>query len=97
MENITEEHTFPENAGFGSFTKIMVQTMDDDFVIPGNRRKVTIQHQSLPDANGYWNDKGREHKVFYKKKLIAILYTEDCGMGNTKAHAFLRQRGFIIG
>ena len=92
-----EEYTLPDDYGFGSFTKIFVETLDDNFMIPGNRRKVTINHKTLPDANGYWNNKGREHKVFYKKKLIAILYTEDCGLGNEKARAFLQHKGFKIG
>lgn len=87
------------NGNFGSFNKIMIKVISFDDFVGCNicRLTVSVEHSSLPDANGYWNIHGREHKVFYKKKLIAILHTEDCGLGSSKARYYLQQiKGFKI-
>lgn len=89
-----QEEIVPGN--FGSFKSIMVKVIaHDDWHYP--KSPVTIQNETLPEANGYWNIHGREHRIFYKKKLIAILHTEDCGLGSSKARFYLQQiRGFKI-
>lgn len=90
------EETLPQPNEFGSFDKILVQGITDEFLYPG-RKSVTIHQTTLPEARGYWNIRGREHKVFYKKKHIATLLTEDCGLGSAKAWAYLKQKGFRMG
>ena len=99
QKDLFVEETLPPCYDFGSFPKILVQSTSDEFICPwnaGKRKIVTVHHTTLPGAIGYWNIRGREHKVYYKKKLIAILLTEDCGMGTAKAHTFLRERGFKL-
>jgi hypothetical protein len=90
------EETLPPECGFGSFNKILVQSRSDKFTYPGIRTKVRIEHESLPQSKGYQNLHGREHRVFYKQDLIAILHTEDCGLGSSKARQFLHLRGFKL-
>lgn len=100
MKETFEEVVVPDTHGFGSFNKIMVKLVGNKFeeLFQFSQRKPTVsmKESKLPDANGYWNIHGREHQIFYKKELIALLHTEDCGLGTAKARAFLTDRGFKI-
>ena len=90
------EETLPAECGYGSFSTVLGMVISDEFDCP-QRKTVTIQHKTLPGANGYWNIRGREHSIVYKKKIIATLFTEDCGLGNAKVRTFLERKGFRIG
>lgn len=85
-----------DDSQLGSFNTIKVMPLTDEFFTLNTRKKVTLTWETLPTANGYWSLDGREFKVIYKKKTIALLRTEDCGMGTYKARTFLEQGGFRI-
>lgn len=92
-----ETVTMPEKHTFGSFNLIMVKFIGNTFAnFRDSKKRVRfrIESSTLPTARGYWNIHGREFKIFYKKELIAILHTEDCGLGSAKAYAFLQDNGF---
>ena len=86
--------TLPESFGYESFSTIKVcQLRPDEFAYTKGKR-VRLIHTTLPTANGYWSLDGREHAVFYKKEIIALIRTEDCGLGSDKAEAYIKSLGF---
>lgn len=98
-EILDAAHGFPQihlKVDLGSFNKILVKPESDEWFCPNSRKKVTLHSQTLPQSNGYWNLRGREFKVCFKKKLIATLLTEDCGLGSAKARAYVETKGFRI-
>lgn len=99
MQETFEEIVMPDKHGFGSFNKIKVKLVGMTFAnLFEARRKIAlrIEHDTLPEAKGYWNLDGREHKVYYKKELVLLLHTEDCGLGSAKARAVIQDRGFKL-
>lgn len=86
--------TLPESFGFGSFNTLKIcQIKPDEFAYTEGKR-VGLIHITLPTANGYQTLDGREHAVFYRKEIIALIRTEDCGLGSAKAEAYIKSLGF---
>ena len=95
---LTEERLVLDEQWLGSFTDyILVITYPHYWDWEAHcRKQVTLTSETTPEANGYWNVRGREHKVFLKGKLIAIIYTEDCGLGTAKARKVVLNKGYRI-
>jgi len=92
--NVWELVQLPESFGFGSFSQLKIQKIKDDEFAYTKGKKVGLIHTTLPTAKGYWSLDGREHAVFYKKEIIALIRTEDCGLGSAKAEAYIKSLGF---
>ena len=81
---------------FGSFNQIKVQVLSPDEFSYTRGKRVRVSVHTLPTSKGYWSLDGREYEVIYKKKLITLLRTEDCGLGGRKARTYLTLLGFRI-
>ena len=84
-----QEVELREPHAFGSFNRIKIK-LPDPLLFNCWRGSVTLCHDTLPTAKGYWSLDGREFIMRpvergMRDKVLALIRTEDCGLGTAKA------------